>query len=431
LLVGTVAAAEGSPPPPWRDIEAGAFRLDFGAGLRVRYELEDNKSAKGYAPGVRDGYLLERLMLEGTVRIEDGPKLFVQLRDARPFGTNLKDDDFTKSNPYHDPLDIRQAYVAWKEIGGTPLGLRVGRQSISYGDQRVFGPGQWGNTGRYAWDAAILKVDTRWYSADAWVGKRIENRPDRWPNPRAEGPTVAVAYLALKNLPFRLDLLEATKLDQSGKVEGESGTGNLRSFSVGAQLEGVAWERFDYGATWVSQFGDHGTDRIRAYGWNGKVGVRVPAPWDPRIMGQVTFGSGDRDPTDGVHGTFDGVLGGADIAFYGFTNVMYWPNLLDRELTLGLSPHARVEIELGAHLASLASARDAWYSTGMQAQRRDPSGASGTDLGRELDAKVLWQGWDGGEVLFAAGQFFPGSFVRSTGSAPPVRWLALQVAQEI
>ena len=44
---------------------------------------------------------------------------------------------------------------------------------ISYGDQRVFGPGNWGNTGRFAWDAATLKVDTRWFWSDVWVGKYL------------------------------------------------------------------------------------------------------------------------------------------------------------------------------------------------------------------------------------------------------------------
>ena len=44
--------------------------------------------------------------------------------------------------------------------------MRLARQQISYGDQRVFGPGQWGNTGRWCWDAALVNVKGRRLDAD-------------------------------------------------------------------------------------------------------------------------------------------------------------------------------------------------------------------------------------------------------------------------
>ena len=62
--------------------------------------------------------------------------------------TRFDDKDFPASSSIVDTLDIRQFYVEWLRIGGRPLGFKVGRQQISYGDQRVFGPGNWGNTGR-------------------------------------------------------------------------------------------------------------------------------------------------------------------------------------------------------------------------------------------------------------------------------------------
>ena len=82
----------------------------------------------------------------------------------------------------------------------------------------------------------------------------------------------------------------------------------------------------------------------------------------------LTWGSGDRDPHDGVHGTFDGVLGGADIAFYGYCNLFFWANLWDRELQLLLHPTDRLELHVQTHAFSLASASDAWYSTSLNRQ---------------------------------------------------------------
>jgi len=40
-----------------------------------------------------------------------------------------------------------------KELSGLPLSFKAGRQRIFYGDKRIFGPEQWGNTGRWIWDA--------------------------------------------------------------------------------------------------------------------------------------------------------------------------------------------------------------------------------------------------------------------------------------
>ena len=117
-------------------------------------------------------------------------------------------------------MDIRQAYFEWKKIGGSHLDLKVGRQQISYGDQRIFGPGLWGNTGRYAWDAAMLQVDTSRAWVDAWVGRPIENRPEIWPNREFKAPTAFVVYGGIKKLPFRLDVFYAGKYDGKAQTTG-------------------------------------------------------------------------------------------------------------------------------------------------------------------------------------------------------------------
>jgi hypothetical protein len=141
----------------------------------------------------------------------------------------------------------------------------------------------------------------------------------------------------------------------------------------------------------------------------------------------LTWGSGDRDPEDGVHGTFDGVLGGADIAFYGYCNLFFWPNLWDREVQLLLRPAASLDLHLQAHSFALAHSRDAWYSTSLSTVRRDPSGGSGSDLGRELDVRLVWRARPGLELMGGLGRFWPGAFVQNTGEAREASWHMLQV----
>jgi len=103
--------------------------------------------------------------------------------------------------------------------------------------------------------------------------------------------------------------------------------GTLRGFSSGVQLEGSAWERFGYAGT-LYHYGAYGRDKIRAYGFNAQLRALLATRWKPRVTTQLTWGSGDGDPHDGVHGVF----GGADIAFHGLLNVFYWPKKKDESI---------------------------------------------------------------------------------------------------
>ncbi len=343
----------------YQDISVGPFRLDLGANVRLRHEYQGGFDIRGYASDTRDQFLLTRVMLDLNLRFDSDRRLFLQFRDARALGTRLERKDFAQSNPMEDIWDIRQAYFEWKGIGSSHLDLKIGRQQISYGDQRIFGPGLWGNTGRYAWDAALTRMDTQHLWLDVWAGRRIKNRPEFWPNREFKSPLVFAAYGGIKNLPCRFDIFYAGKRDYRSEIQGESGNGGLFSHSVGLQMQKPASKGLDYTASFIGQAGRFGKDKIRAFGANASVGMTFPWKWSPRFAGQFTWGSGDRDPADGIHGTFDGVLGGADINFYGDLNLFFWANLRDYEWDLHLQPGRSIQLFVEHHYFTLDQARDA------------------------------------------------------------------------
>jgi hypothetical protein len=427
-----VLAARGAVADEGRDRLFGpagllAVTLRTTAELRFRYEYDDQLSVKGYEPGTLDRFLLERLRLNLDFQFGAGLRFFLQIQDAHVLGTRFGERDFQESNPFEDILDIRQAFLEWLRIGGTPFGIRAGRQQISYGDQRVFGPGNWGNTGRYAWDAFMVKVDTDRFWVDLWVGRYLRNRPELWPNRPVGDPTYYVAYGQLKRLPFRLDLFYALLHDSSGQVQGESGLGDAWRHSLGFQLEGETWGTLLYGATFVAQLGSSGQDTVRAFGLSAQLGARLPIPWRPRIIGKLTWGSGDADPHDGVSGTFDNLVGGRDIYFYGYLNLFSWANLRDYEVNLHLEPHRTLQVMLEYHYFTLDQARDAWYTSGLKPLRRDLAGASGVVMGHEIDVRLVWRPIRSLELMPAYGRFFPGAFVTRTGKAPAANWYSFQV----
>jgi len=409
-----------------KGMRRGPVTFDFGGQARLRYEYDDGLTVKGYEPNSHDQLLLERVRLDLSARFWERPRLLVQIQDAHPFLTRLGEADFPQSSPIEDTLDIRQLYVEWPRIGNSPLGFRIGRQQISYGDQRVFGPGNWGNTGRFAWDAAMLKLDAAWLASDLWVGKYLLYRPDVWPDRSADDFLTLVSYTQIRQLPFRLDLFYVLKHDSSGKIAGETGTGNLLAHTVGVQADGAACAVLDAGATFAAQFGRYGRDTLRAFGASGRLGVTAPIAGKPRFGAQYTWGSGDADPTDGVHGTFDGVYGGRDIFFYGCLNLFFWANLRDAEIDISIKPRRALVCNVEYHHFSLDQPTDAWYTTGLKAYRRDPDGLAGPTLGDELDFRAVWTLWNHLELMGGYGRFFPGAFVKNTGPASPANWYVAQ-----
>jgi hypothetical protein len=104
----------------FKNVKAGPLTFDFSGQARLRYEYDDGFSVKGYAPGTHDQLLLTRLRPELAITFCDQPKLFLQLQDAHVLLTRLGEADFPQSNPLQgSPLDIRQLYLEWLNIGGS------------------------------------------------------------------------------------------------------------------------------------------------------------------------------------------------------------------------------------------------------------------------------------------------------------------------
>ena len=401
----------------------GNTALTLSGSYRLRAELQNEFHVKNFATGRSEDFLLSRLRLEADVRFSPSARVHLQLQDARVVGSSFSDQDFAAgNNPFHDPLDINQAYLElqpWK-----PLQLKIGRQAISFRDRRVFGPGDWGNTGRYAWDAAIIKLTNRWLESNWIAGRFILHDPDRWPNKWADGPTAVASYNSIKTLPFLLDVFYVFKHDDRGITLGETGAGNLASHSLGFWLNGK-WHSWEYGVTAVGQMGKWGSDDIRAYGLVGSLGYQWQARWQPLLKLQCIIGSGDSDPNDGIRGTFDGVFGGADTDLYGWMNMFFWQNLQEYRLDLKLTAHKALSLKGEYHYFTLDQSRDAWYFPG-KAVRRDKAGSSGQELGHEIDMTVRMKVASYLELLTGACFFMPGEFIKHTGKSPRASWYFLE-----
>lgn len=399
-----------------KHLALGPGVLDIQLGARVRYERLDNYTVKKYGTDEIDELLLTRLRLGLDYRIGETLRVFAQIQDAQYSMSDLSLDDFGQGCPFENPLELRQAFLEWTHIAGSPLGIKAGRQTIFYGDNRVWGPGEWGNAGRYTWDGVKLLWQSEPVQIDLIAAQRVVSDKSRFDDDHY-GFMAYGAYVQVKQLPCTLDLFYIYKHGDEGDTVGEDGTGDLRSHTLGSYVKGKWGERIDYRATLAYQFGDWGQDKIRAYGLNAGLGYTFAAPWTPRLGVEFTMGSGDSDPADGTHGTFDGALGAVD-SMYGRMNLFSWMNLEDYQASLSAKPTKKLKVALDYHYFRLAETTDAWYYCTGKAQQRDPSGETSAALGHEIDFRAIYKPWQQVQFMAGLGYFTPASYVRDTAGRP-------------
>lgn len=411
---------------PLKNIEAGPGRLDLGLNIRTRYEHLDNFNVHHYGAGTEDDVLLFRTRLSADYRFAERAHTLVELQDARYWLSDLALADFGRSCTYFDEFDLRQAYIEWRRIGASPLGVKLGRQILLYGDRRVFAPAEWGNVGNYWWDAAKFYYDTDAVQMDAFYAQRVLSEPkdwnfDHWPY------HVGGIYARVKRLPVTLDAFYVIKHDWSGRAQGESGTGNETRHTFGLFSERPAGNGWDYGLFAAGQLGEYGRDEIRAFGVIARGGYTFQPAWKPRMGFEFNYASGDRDPHDGVAGTFDGLFGAMDIP-YGWMNVVSWKNLEDYAVNFSVKPARSLTLIAEYHYFRLAQAHDAWYWVNGKPERRDRTGQAGQELGHELDVILRWTVNRELELLCGYACFLPGAYVAYTaGNRRAANWAFLQL----
>ncbi|MBN1420161.1 MAG: alginate export family protein [Planctomycetes bacterium] len=433
LVCATLRAGAPEPaltfPACLKDIAIGPGSLGLDANLRVRHEFADNVNVRTYGTDEWDDILLSRTQvgLEYRIASDDlgDARLRILGQDSRFWASELDRGEFPTNCPHFDALDLREAFAEWKKIAGTPFGFKAGRQTIAYADKKIFGPGDWGNVGSYWWDAAKVYVDTDPVQVDVLYGQRVESEQTRFNDEHFDFQMMG-AYARIKRLPFALDLFYVLRYDDSGEVMGEDGVGDERRHTFGFHADGKSGG-FDYRSTAAGQLGRYGEDEILALGFNGRLGYTFDVPWKPRLAPEFSFASGDCNPRDGRHGTFDGVFAGVGTV-YGWMNLVSWKNLEDCQLTFSVRPIETLEVLAEYHLFLLAAEKDGWYWCNGRSIRRDSTGGAGRMLGQEIDLVARWKLAAWIEPLLGYSRFFPGAFLRGTpGADDPADWFFLQV----
>ena len=141
--------------------------------LSVRGEFRgrlEGFTGGAYRPDNSDGYMLDRFRLNATVDRQHGR----EVRRAGAGRARVRQDGRRAGVPFRDTLDLRMAYG---EFGGARNMVRVGRQELAFGEQRLIGHLNWVNTAR-SFDGARATIARKPGKFDVFAASVVTIQPE-------------------------------------------------------------------------------------------------------------------------------------------------------------------------------------------------------------------------------------------------------------
>lgn len=408
---------------PIKNIDLGDdWRLTLGGELRFRMEAETNK-ALGATEPAQDTFTLYRYMLHADVKYRKLFRVFAQ-------GVAMFDEDRDLAlRPIDENRgDLHQLFFDVRILGeDKPLTLRVGRQEMSYGNQRLVSPFEWGNI-RRRFDGVKLFAKGKTWDADVWYVKPVivqREQRDRF----NEEYDFYGAYVTYKGIARHGVDFYAFATDDTGNAMNPNGKRGDRSiYTLGSRFWGKT-APWDYEAELAGQWGHWAGDTVQAWSWTLDGGYTfAPIPWKPRIGAGFDWASGDEDPRDGKVGTFDQLFP-LGHKYLGFLDLIGRQNITAANVNLSAWPIAeKVGAAMAYHAFWLNDDHDALYDAGGAPGRRDPTGHSGTEIGHELDLTLLWKIDVHSSLLFGYSHFWDSDFIIRTGPSEDADLFYVQYA---
>lgn len=344
-----------------------------------------------------------------------------QGQDARVL---LKENP-TGTGSYTNRFDLRMAYADFGNVGKGSLALRVGRQELAYGEERLVGAANWGNIAR-TFDGVKLVAHHGPVQLDLFSASVVAPQLTGLSH-HQEGNNLHGAYFKLTGIVKNASL-EPYFLWRVGPGRGDvaGGAGHQDRKVEGVRLAGKLPARFDYAAELVHQNGQVGASSIGAYA--AHLALRhtlANLPWIPHLFAEYNYASGDRTPGDGHSGTFD-QLYPTPHEKTGLADQVGWQNIKDVAAGLDVTPWHGVTLRMTAHDWHLAEARDGIYLTSGAPLFRDPSGRAGTHIGEEIDVTGIYQ-HHSHSVGLGYAHLFPGEFLSHVSPAAQLNYVYLNV----
>ena len=385
--------------------------ISFGAEERLRFEGYHNS---GFKLNNNDSYLLNRFRLQMNLQFASWFKVVTQVQDSRPF---------LQKPPYGPPNEVRwDLKLAYAEFGNPEkhwISLRVGRQMINY-NNTIIADSEWRNQAR-SYDAVVTNLHYTRYRLGVFAASAVSPLISGISH-HVEGNNIYGLYGSIDRIlptstlePFVLWRVQpSVAIETTAKTK----TGRQDEKAYGVRFKGVALKSLDYSYETVLERGSDGPNAIRAWGATLGSGYRFNALLlKPRIFGQYDYASGDKNPNDGTHGTFDTMYPTTHDRF-GITDQFGWQNIIATRGGISIEPRRRWTVTAQYLDFWLASATDSLYNISGSSVLRDTTGKSGTHIGEEFDIYTWFELNRHVNFGVGVGHLMPGTYLADLSKGP-------------
>ena len=460
------ASAQYTPPPPpapfqgfineaIRKNDPYMNQWDFGGSVRLRYEDKEGFGIPG-VPGsldfrdhgqdVNNDYLLSRVrfragytdkwwgaLVEGRSSLAASDDRFAYTNSPVVPGTVTRRGD----GPESDVIDLHQAYLSLGNHKEFPLSLKIGRQELTYGEERLVGAYGWNNIGR-VFDAAKLRWQNAWVGVDFFTSRVVIPEDGRF-NVNNDYDWFSGFYGALAKVPkhlleFYFFARNSSQQAIAAEPSPQAPQPSARDiYTLGFRFKSKPGElgNWDYLIEAAGQLGDFRDRRLganserldhQAYMAVVQGGYTFDTWASPRLGIEYAHGSGDSNPTDNKHETFENLFP-TNHKFYGYMDFLGLQNIHDVRGIFQLRPHQRISLAIEGHGFWLADTHDNFYTVagtprgGLTATPGTGYGINptyGSFVGAELDVIGGYAVTRFAQLEVGYGHFFVGDYVRQS-----------------
>jgi len=474
LLLATgasMAFAQYSPPSPASPVPGGIDDYlktvpalsgwDFVVNERLRFEDKTDAGTThagsnfdffSDSPSTNSNdYWLSRLM----PRVSYTGDLITFVVEARS-SYSFADDRFTPTAPGKNlaeddgPVQFQMAYVLIGNPKEFPVTAKIGRQELTYGDQRLVGNAFWINI-PHTFDAVKLRYQNASFGVDLFAANVVYVEEDHFEGGNPQD-TLSGAYFDFPGLSkdnvtelylFARNVARGIVTDNWSPVPAPfrfTAPQDIYTFGYREKSKPGTLGPWDYSVEAMWQFGDRtavfpattvaaakAAPRLDQNAWafilqGGHTWKDLP--WTPRLAAIISCASGDQNPKDNDSETFQNLLP-SNHGLYGIMDLSSLQNIVDYRLSLTSRPGVTTSLALDIHQQYLETTNDYWYN--VAGVPRNTAGAApgsgrgfginpgyGSNLGQEVDVIGGWTVHRGLLLELGLGHFFRGDYVRES-----------------
>ncbi len=413
-------------------------KFSFNFEMRHRFESWSGMNSRNYAyegenaiGSLNDKILFQRIITGVDYRLNEQLLFSFHIQDSRAFGWSLRHSQYPDlfkhscpetgeyyiMNPNEQFFEIHDAYIEYDNFINN-FSAKLGRQKIFYGDNRIFGPGNWGNTGRWTWDALKVSYAKNKNFVDVFAGGTKIHNPVKTSIPFTNTRFWGWGMYSNFRLPYKIDIQPFYAYKTQGSAP-YINTLDINRHWLGTRLVNENFYSFLLDITAVKQLGNNGNSPIDAYGFVFKLGYNFENIYaQPQLSVRHTYASGGS--SEDVNRNFEPVYGAND-SYYGRMNLVSWSNIDNREILLELFPTEKmwIEIKYNRYYFNCTDISPVLNTIIFKDNKNF--------FGDELGIFITYEVSDKIGLTASAAQFMPGDIKLIAGKKPEnATWFALQ-----